>query len=54
MQLVSKFDKEFRILFCVIEIYCKYTWVIVLKDKKGLTITNAFQKTLKETNRKPK
>ena len=42
MQLVSKFDKEFRLLFCVIEIYCKYTWVIILKDKKGLTITNAF------------
>ena len=30
------------------------TWVIPLKDKKGVTITNSFQKILKEFNRKPK
>ena len=24
-----------------------------MKDKKGITITNAFQKTLNESNRKP-
>ena len=24
-----------------------------MKDKKGITITNAFQKTLDESNRKP-
>ena len=28
-------------------------WVISLKDKKGITITNAFQKILDESNRKP-
>ena len=27
--------------------------VIPLKDKKGITIVNAFQKLLKESNRKP-
>ena len=37
----------------VIEIYNKYTWVIPLKDKKGITNTNAFQKTLDESKRKP-
>ena len=37
----------------VIDIYCKYAWVISLKDKKGITITNAFQKIFKESNRKP-
>ena len=31
----------------------KFAWVITLKDKKGITITNAFQKILKESNRKP-
>ena len=31
---------------------CKYAWVIPLKDTKGITITNAFQKFLKEYNRK--
>ena len=28
--------------------------VIPLKDKKGITITNAFQEHLKESNFKPK
>ena len=37
----------------VIEIYNKYTWVIPLKDKKGITNTNAFQRTLDESKRKP-
>ena len=45
MQLISKFDKGFRL--CVIDIYSNYAWVIPLKDKKGITITNAFQKNLK-------
>ena len=45
MQLISKFIKKiFRFLFCVIDIYAKYAWVSPLKDKKGITITNAFQK----------
>ena len=44
MQLVSKFNKRFRFLLCFINIYSKYAWVIPLKDKKGITITNAFQK----------
>ena len=30
-----------------------YTWVIPLKDKKGIKIANAFQKILKESNCKP-
>ena len=53
VQLISKFSKGFRFLLCVIDIYSNYAWVIPLKDKKGTTITNAFQKILKESNRKP-
>ena len=52
MQLIRKFTNGFRFLLCVIDIYSKYTWVILLKDKKGITITNAFQKFLNESNRK--
>ena len=52
MQLISKFNKGFRFLLCVIDIFSKYAWVVPLKDKKGITITNAFQKILKESNRK--
>ena len=53
MQLISKFNKGFRLLLCVIDIFSKYAWVAPLKDKKGITITNAFQKILKESDRKP-
>ena len=53
MQLISKSNKGFRFLLCVIDIYSKYACVIHLKDEKGITITNAFQKILKESNRKP-
>ena len=53
MQLISKFNKGFRFLLCVIDIFSKYAWVVPLKDKKCITITNVFQKILKESNRKP-
>ena len=53
MQLISKFNKGFRFLLCVIDIFSKYAWVVPLKDKKGITITNAFQKILDCSNRKP-
>ena len=53
MQLLSKFNKGFRFLLCFIYIFSKYAWVIPLKDKKGISIVNAFQKILKESNRKP-
>ena len=43
-QLISKLNKRFRFLLRVIDIYGKYAWVISLKDKKGITITNSFQK----------
>ena len=52
MQLISKFNKRFRFLLCVIDIFSKYVWVIPLKDKKGVSIVNAFQKILKESDRR--
>ena len=53
MQFLREFNKGFRFLLCLIDIYSKYEWVIRLKDKKGATIANAFQKILDETNREP-
>ena len=53
MQLISKFNKVICILLCVIDIFSKYAWVIPLNDKRGITTTNAFQKILDESNRKP-
>ena len=53
MQLISKFNKSIRFLLCVIEFFSKYAWVIPLKDKKGVTITNAFQNVLDKSDHKP-
>ena len=53
MQLISNFYKGFRFLLCVIDIFSKYTWVVPLKDKKGVSIVNAFQKILKKSDREP-
>ena len=44
MQLINKFNKGIRFLLFVIDIFSKYAWVIPLKDKKGMTIVNAFKK----------
>ena len=33
--------------------FSKYAWVVPLKDKKGVSIVDAFQKILDHLNRKP-
>ena len=43
MQLISKNQKGIKYLLCVIDLFCKYAWVVPLKDKKGVSIVNAFQ-----------
>ena len=53
MQLISKFNKGFRFLLCLIDIYSKYAWVVPLKYKKDVSIANAFQSILNKSNRKP-
>ena len=52
MQLISRVNRGVFLL-CVIEMFIRYLWVIPLKDKNGTTITNAFQKILKESKCKP-
>ena len=49
-QLISKSNKEFLFLLQFIEIYSKFAWVGSMKDKKGVTIANAFQNILDESN----
>ena len=43
MHLLSRYNKGIRFLLCVIDIFSKYTWVVHLKDKKGVSIVTAFQ-----------
>ena len=53
MQLISKLKKGLRFLLRVIHIFSKYTWFVPLKDKKGVSIVNAFQKILDKSRRTP-
>ena len=52
MKLISKFNKGFRFLLCVIDIFSKYTWFVLLKDKKGVTIVNASQNILDDASKR--
>ena len=53
MLIISKFNNKLQFLLCLIGFNSKYELVIPLKDKKGITITNAFQKIFDESNWKP-
>ena len=54
IQFISKFNKRLRFLLCVIDTFSKYGWVILLKDKERIKITNDYKIFLKETNLKLK
>ena len=47
MQLISKFNKGFRFLLCVIDIFSKYAWVVPLKDKKRYYKYQCFSENCK-------
>ena len=49
----SKYNKGIVYLFCSIDIFGKYAWVVPLKVKKGITIVHTFQKILDNSKRKP-
>ena len=52
MQSLSKYNKWNKYLLCAINFFSKYAWFVPLKDKKGTSIVNAFQKIISE-RRKP-
>ena len=53
MQSLSKKSKGIKYLLCAIDLYSNYAFVVPLKDKKGLSIVNGFNKIIKQSNRKP-
>ena len=53
MQSLSRKNKGIKYPLCAIDLYSKYAFVIPLKDKKGISIVNAFNKIIKQSNRKP-
>ena len=42
MQLMSKYNKRIKYLLCAIDLFSKYAWFVALKNKKGVTIVDAF------------
>ena len=53
MQLLSKYNKGIKYLLRVIDLFSKYAFAILLKNKKSASIVNAFQKILEKSGRKP-
>ena len=53
MQSLSRKNKGIKYLLCAIDLFSKYAFVIPLKDKKGISIVNAFNKIIKQSNKKP-
>ena len=53
MQSLSRKNKDIKYLLCAVDLYSKYAFVIPLKDKKGISIVIAFDKIIKQSNRKP-
>ena len=43
IQSLSKYHKAINRLLCAIDLFSKYAWVVPLKDKKRISIVNAFQ-----------
>ena len=53
MQSLSRKNKGIKYLLCTIDLYSKYAFVISLENKKGISVTNGFNKIRKQSNRKP-
>ena len=49
MQSLSRKNKGITYLLYAIDLYSKYAFVIPLKDKKGISIFNAFNKIIKQS-----
>ena len=47
LQSLSRKNKLIKYLLCAIDLFSKYAFVIPLKDKKGISIVNAFNKIIK-------
>ena len=48
MQSLSKYNKGIKYSLRAIDLFGKYVWVIPLKDKRGMSIVNGFQKIISQ------
>ena len=54
MQKFSKWNKGYRYLLNIIDVFSKFAWSIPIKNKTGNTITESFDDVIKKSKRKPK
>ena len=50
---LSKYNKNYKFIFTIIDNHTKYAWAIPLKDKTGKSTTAAFKNLLETSKRKP-
>ena len=50
---LSKYNKNYKFIFTIIDNYTEYAWAIPLKDKSGKSTTTAFKKLIETSKRKP-
>ena len=54
IQSLNRKNKGIKYLLCATDLYSKYAFVIPLKDKRGISIVNAFDKIIRLSNRRAK
>lgn len=54
VQAISKQNEGFRYLFCIIDCFSKFAFVIPIKTKTAKEVTSSFEKLLEQSKRKPK
>ena len=52
MQSLSKYNKGIKYLLCPTDLFIELigAWIILIKDKKGNSIVNAFKRIISEKN----
>ena len=50
---LSKYNKNYKFIFTIIDNHTKYAWAIPLKDKSGKSTTTALKSLIEKARRKP-
>ena len=53
MNKLSRFNKGYKYLLTVIDVFSKYGWIIPLKNKTGASVANGLKLIFKQDNRMP-
>ena len=53
MQAFAKYNKRFKFMLTVIDLFSRYAWAVPLKDKTGASVRDAFQRIVRTSKRKP-